>query len=150
MKRREHSRVTRRKEAPDERASMKMGLKERQEQERTMHATTDTRNANLNWADDLENAESMDITHQLTGAQDMEEDIGEAVGPEIAGKERVILQDTRKLTDHIQTDEAMLQPTIQASPKRSKTLKTEREIPYQKSRTRSKTRAVQSPTTVPS
>ena len=80
----------------------------------------------------------------------MEEDIGEAVGPEIAGKERVILEDTPKLTDNIQTDEAMLQPTIQASKKRSKKLKTEREIPYQKSRTRSKTRAVQSPTTVPS
>jgi hypothetical protein len=137
-------------ETTDELASKKLGLEERQEKERTMHATTDTRNVNLNWADDLENVEAIDITPQHTGAKDVEEDIGEAVGPEIAGKERVILEDTRKLTDQIQTDEAMLQPAVQASPKRSKKLKTEREIPYQKSRTRSKTRAVQSPTTVPS
>ena len=137
-------------ETPDETASKKLGLVERQEHERPMHATTDTRNVNLNWADDLENVESMDITTQPNGAKIVEENIDEAVGPEMAGKESVVREDIRKLADHIQTDEVMLQPLTQTSPKRSKMLKTEREIPYHKNRTRSKTRAVQSPTNAPS
>jgi hypothetical protein len=91
----------------------------------------------------------MDITSHLTVAQDAEADIGEAVGPEITGREKVVLDDKSILTEHIETDDVKLQPTVQISPKRSKKLKTEREIPYQTSRTRSKTRDAQSATTVP-
>ena len=134
------------KELQEERTSKELGEEERKEEERPTPAKIDSCKVNLNWADDHEQETPMDTAIQTTDRKITEEGAGEVTEFETTGKEEIEQDATRLLHDPRQTDNEISQPMGKTSPKRNKKFKTDRETPYQQSRTRSKTRATQPPT----
>ena len=115
----------------------------RQEEDLQITTKADSRDVQMNWADDQEQVAPIETATHATDMQDTEEEAGGTTRLSFAGKDELDHGATILLHDPIQTDNEMTQQLVKTSPKRIKKLKTDRETTYKQGRTRSKTRAVQ-------